>query len=380
MPDLWADGFVTFPKCPPRIGISFGKRIAIMRRRTKFDPRKLTSAQYQQVQALLAGGGGAAEDIEELNNAVALTSVQIEAPTTGTQLPFETFTLLSGSITANEAKSVFTLPQSDIPYVVEGTAGVDLDGNPGSADWSIELWNIVTGVRLPGSTNATASSFSVTGTQSGYQYYQPNMMAVVDASAGPVLIGMVVTEGDTGSGGNTLDILDRTLEIKQMSQHVTVGETLAPTSIESWTGEVLCSVTAEGTEIPTGLDLTGVRDIWVHFRRRVVSGSATGFTSWPLVARVALRHVLRNIAQGYMILHFDNDYLSMILNDGDLANGILRFRSNFSGNDPGFRFEVTEIEFDFGGFIRGESAYEIAVRHGFVGTEQEWLNSLGAIL
>jgi len=158
------------------------------------------------------------------------------------------------------------------------------------------------------------------------------------------------------------------------------GGTIPTASIEPWTGEVLCSVAAPGTEIPIGLDLTNVRDIWVHFRRRVVSGSSVGFVSWPIAARVPLRHVIRNITQGFMIPHFDNDYLSMHMNDGDLANGILRFRSNFSGSDPGFRFQVTEIEFDYGGFIRGESAYQIAVRHGFSGTEQEWLNSLGAIL
>lgn len=28
--------------------------------------------------------------------------------------------------------------------------------------------------------------------------------------------------------------------------------------------------------------------------------------------------------------------------------------------------------------LRGKSAYEIAVEHGFVGTEEEWLESLGA--
>jgi len=165
---------------------------------------------------------------ETLNNAVAITSLQIEAPATGDQLPFETFTLLSGSITSNTDRTAFTLPQSDIPYVVKGTAGVDLDGNPGTSNWSIELWDIEAGARLPGSTNATASVFAVTGTQSGYQFYQPDMMAIVDASAGPITIGMVLAESSTGSGGNTLDILDRTLEIYQKPTHVAPAVTDAP--------------------------------------------------------------------------------------------------------------------------------------------------------
>jgi len=161
----------------------------------------------------MAGGESGAT----LNSAIAITSVQVEAPANETELPFESFTSLSGDVTANAALTRFTLPQSDILYAVHGTAGVDLDGNPGGAEWSIELWDVDAGERLPGSTNATASVFAVTGTQSGYQYYQPNMVAIVDASAGDVTIGMVVLTSGTGAGGNTLDILDRSLEIEQKS-------------------------------------------------------------------------------------------------------------------------------------------------------------------
>jgi len=138
------------------------------------------------------------------------------------------------------------------------------------------------------------------------------------------------------------------LNLVQHLDELVAGDGAATPSIEPWTGEVSCSVVAPGTEIPVGFDLTNVKDIWVHFRRRSTSGPSV---AWPVVGRVPLRHVIRNVTQGFMIPHFDNDYLSMHLNDGDLANGILRFRSNFSGSDPGFRFQVTEIEFDYGGFI-----------------------------
>ena len=218
----------------PASGDADGSRLTLTRQENFTPPIPLTAGVTYHI-TQWAGGGGIIFNhtvcvqtdvatptvpMETLNNAIAITSLQIEAPATGTQLPFETFTLLSGGITSNADRTAFTLPQSDIPYIVKGTAGVDLDGNPGTSNWSIELWDVGAGTRLPGSTNATASAFAVTASQSGYQFYQPNMMAIVDASAGPVAVGMVLAESSTGSGGNTLDILDRTLEIEQKPTHI----------------------------------------------------------------------------------------------------------------------------------------------------------------
>lgn len=83
--------------------------------------------------------------------------------------------------------------------------------------------------------------------------------------------------------------------------------------------------------INTGVDLTEIDSLVVHFRRTT--------DVWPVQAAVALRHVVRDIDQGYL-LHWHNDaFAALRLNTADEAAGIINFRQ-FTTD-----FEILEIEF-----------------------------------
>ena len=58
--------------------------------------------------------------------------------------------------------------------------------------------------------------------------------------------------------------------------------------------------------------------------------------------------------------------------DAEFVEASEEFETKFESTDETFKTEFITID----GAVRGESAYEAAVRNGFEGTEQEWLDSL----
>lgn len=93
-------------------------------------------------------------------------------------------------------------------------------------------------------------------------------------------------------------------------------------------------------------DLSNVETLIFHFER------ANG--TWPVERRVSLDDVKLDINEGFMILHYDNDYIALRMNTGDRADGILRLRAS------GFAFRITRIEFKTtGGVPTGIGAFVV---------------------
>ena len=96
---------------------------------------------------------------------------------------------LSGDILYNESTGIFTLPQSDIPYVLEGHVGFDTDQS-GNGNMVIQ-W-------VDASNNSIGSlrnyvSLDRESTVHAWDYIETYLHTVVDASAGPVEAKIRVT-------------------------------------------------------------------------------------------------------------------------------------------------------------------------------------------
>lgn len=147
----------------------------------------------------------------DLHNAVALRSTQLSDPTVG-NIAFDTLKLITGNITANGANDEFTLPQSDIPYIVTFNCGFDFDGSPND-DWEVHIWDVANAQIYPDSTEAQIDTFALNSSTSvGVQYFSGQAKAVVDASAGNVTISARVTTAATD-----VDITFMTLDIEHRS-------------------------------------------------------------------------------------------------------------------------------------------------------------------
>lgn len=126
--------------------------------------------------------------------------------------------------------------------------------------------------------------------------------------------------------------------------------------------------------VSTGHDLTGDG---IVLRVLFVDDNAAHYRPWPICdididAVKASKAISGNTVHGYCHV-FDNDYVTMRLDD--IENGVI----NFADAGRQMRYAWSELA-PTKQYVKGESAYQIAVRLGFSGTEQEWLNSLGAIL
>jgi len=150
----------------------------------------------------LGGGGGTT-----LNNAVANMTTQNSAPAAGTDLVMDNFTSLSGGVTINAAGDEFTLPQSDTLYNLKAIMGFDFDGSPVGA-WEVEWFS--NGAVIADSQEAQFRAFA-SGGHSQPEYFNPSATALVDASAGPVVVSLRVTTG----GATGIDITRAFVEIEQ---------------------------------------------------------------------------------------------------------------------------------------------------------------------
>jgi len=142
-----------------------------------------------------------------LNNATANMTTQNSAPSAGTDLVMDIFRSLSGGVTINDTNSEFTLPQSDTLYSLKAILGFDFDGSPVGA-WEVEWFS--DGDVIADSQEAQFRAFSAGG-HSQPEYFNPIATAIVDASAGPVVVSLRVTTGGTAG----VDITRAYVEIDQ---------------------------------------------------------------------------------------------------------------------------------------------------------------------
>ncbi len=158
-------------------------------------------------------------DGEDIHNAIALRPTQLSDPAIG-NIAFDTFDVLTGGVTANATRDEFTLPQSDTPYIVTFNSGYDFDGSP-TDDWEVHIWDVANGVIFPDSTEAQADTFSLNNSTSvGIQYFSGQAKAIIDASAGDVVVAARVTTGATD-----VDITFMTLDIEQRPSKQVINTT-----------------------------------------------------------------------------------------------------------------------------------------------------------
>ena len=149
-------------------------------------------------------------DSVQVNNAIGLMTTQIEDPALNDDLVMDHFHQLSGSVTINATNDQFTLPQSAKPYVLKASLGFDFDGAPSDA-WEVSWFNVTAGVVVPDAIEAQFRPFKATDDDASQpEFFNPTATAVLDASAGPVVVSLRVTDAATDA-----DITRATVEIEQ---------------------------------------------------------------------------------------------------------------------------------------------------------------------
>lgn len=160
---------------------------------------------------------------------------------------------ISGLIAFDNATDVWTLPQSDIPYILNADIGVAVDGTPANLTirWTDTSSNNVGGLNV----EATFSP----GASNTLDIASPTAFAVVDASAGPVDVRLEATAGPTTAGTtNTWDIISVIGSIRQESQRSVSGgvdtlDTTGFTSVrEAVLGNYARGTPTNGTSAPNG--------------------------------------------------------------------------------------------------------------------------------
>ena len=108
-----------------------------------------------------------------------------------------------------------------------------------------------------------------------------------------------------------------------------------------WEGSLVLGNEIEGN-ISTGMDLTQVDEINVSFVR---VNTATGIEQWRApTATIRIEDIVLDVLQGAMMIHFDNQYLSIAnTSQAMLEAGNIRFRAETGSNARSFK--VDRIEF-----------------------------------
>jgi len=110
----------------------------------------------------------------------------------------------------------------------------------------------------------------------------------------------------------------------------------------AWEGSFIVSNGSAIHELDTGVDLTEVDKLIVHFRRRNTNPPNT--ISWPKTKPVYLADVL-NSSAAYLISHLDNQFLHIRggISAAQLSAGIIPFGANTQTSS--FDYEVTKVQF-----------------------------------
>ena len=108
-----------------------------------------------------------------------------------------------------------------------------------------------------------------------------------------------------------------------------------------WTDGLVMTQNQLGT-VSTGIDLTTIDSIIVHFVRNV---NASGADLWPAPeAKIRIADIALGVQQGALLAHFDNQFLAIDnTTEAMLRNGEIQFKA--VSNNTSFGFEITRIQF-----------------------------------
>jgi len=121
----------------------------------------------------------------------------------------------------------------------------------------------------------------------------------------------------------------------------TVAEGVMVDAAPPWVGSLVMA-NGETATAETGVDLTTVDEIKIHFTR---NNTADGEDTWPCpVHIVKVEDIELEKTQGALLTHFDNQFLGIEnMTQAMLEAGDIQF--NARSNNSSFGYEVHEIEF-----------------------------------